>query len=268
MHDDSGAPPGRGRRRTAIALALSIGVHLLAVVFWPHDRVPTGAAPMPIAMPMPMRAVTITLQPIPPPPSPRHEAGPGTHARARAAQGAYAEQPARGAASKPPTPPRAERHDTPTSDTIRSETDRSNADRADAASATPADSSPPNAPPAPPASAADMARLATEPATGAGGSFTAGLAKRQAGRVDRALRGGKSGVPQEADTPWARFVRGLEDAHVDTSTTGGLDSYTSPDGVVIYRLTVGKKVICTMTGSVGKAGPVNCPSDVPWHREE
>jgi hypothetical protein len=120
--------------------------------------------------------------------------------------------------------------------------------------------------------------LTRDPAAAVKGSFTAGLAARQAGRIDRELRGGKSGVPLEADTPWARFQRGLEAAHVETSMSAHLDSYTSPDGVVIYRERVGNRVICRRTGSVGlgiagavnvnDAGPVNCPSGVTWKRED
>jgi hypothetical protein len=123
----------------------------------------------------------------------------------------------------------------------------------------------------------DAATLARDPAAAANGSFTVGMAKRQAGRIDRELRGGKSGVPLEADTPWARFQRGLEAAHVERSMSVIEDSYTSPDGVVIYRRRIGSRTICYRTGSVGlgvagargvnDAGPVDCPTGVTWTRE-
>jgi hypothetical protein len=85
-------------------------------------------------------------------------------------------------------------------------------------------------------------------------------------------------VPLEADTPWGRFQRGLEAAHVERSMSAHLDSYTSPDGVVIYRRRVGGRTSCYRTGSVGlgiadaggvnDAGAVACPSGVTWTREE
>lgn len=109
----------------------------------------------------------------------------------------------------------------------------------------------------------------------ADGGFALGLSKRQAGRIDRALRKGKSGIPDEPDTPMGRFRRGLEAAHIDRSTAVIEDSYTSPDGVIIYRKRIGKMSICRRSGSVGplgmrgmvmgnEAGDVPCPKGVQW----
>jgi hypothetical protein len=75
-------------------------------------------------------------------------------------------------------------------------------------------------------------------------------ARKQAGAIDRELRGGKSGVPREADTPWARFRAGLAAAHVDRSRTAVTESYTGADGVTVYRIRQGDKVYCRATGSV------------------
>ncbi len=104
--------------------------------------------------------------------------------------------------------------------------------------------------------------------------FTLGLARKQAGRIDRELRKGKPGVPAEADTPWGRFQRGVERAYVDRSMTLLIDTYTAPDGVIIYRFRQGNSVRCTRSGSVGvlpssmgeagTAGSVNCPKGVSW----
>ena len=100
--------------------------------------------------------------------------------------------------------------------------------------------------------------------------------KRRAGEIDRQLRKGKSGVPDEAETPWSRFRAGVAAAHVDRSLSVILEAYESPDGVVIYRTTQGGKQSCRMTGSVNfgpgragggnAAGDVSCPKGVPWRR--
>ncbi len=63
-----------------------------------------------------------------------------------------------------------------------------------------------------------------------------------------------------------------------------LDSYTSPDGVVIYRRRVGGRIACYRTGSVAggvdpslgvlsvrganDAGSVPCPGSAQWKQEE
>lgn len=118
-----------------------------------------------------------------------------------------------------------------------------------------------------------------------GGSFTLGLAKRQAGRIDRELRKGQPGVPEEADTPWARFRRGLESAHIDRTLTWQTDSYTSPDGVVVYRFRQGNHFRCRRAGGVGmpqagmpgngsatlpganSAMNIDCPKGVVWNQD-
>ena len=109
----------------------------------------------------------------------------------------------------------------------------------------------------------------------ADGGFAASLSRRQAGRIDRELRKGRSGVPDEPDTPMGRFRRGLEQAHVDRSWSVREDSYTSPDGTVIYRKRIGKATICRRSGNVSplgmrgvlfgnEAGDVPCPAGVQW----
>jgi hypothetical protein len=117
------------------------------------------------------------------------------------------------------------------------------------------------------------------------GGFAAGLAKRQAGRIDRELRKGKPGAPDEAGTPWARFQRGLESAHIDRTLTLQSDTYTSPDGVVIYRFRQGNRYRCRRAGGVGmpvagmpgngsatlpgvnSAMNVDCPKGVVWNQD-
>nr|WP_314546009.1 hypothetical protein [uncultured Massilia sp.] len=130
---------------------------------------------------------------------------------------------------------------------------------------------PDTAPADEPAAAAPAAEAA--PA----GGFALGLARRQAGRIDRELRKGKSGVPVEADTPWARFQRGVDAAHIDSSLTLTTDTYTSPDGVIYYRYRQGNSVRCRRSGGVGvlpqsmaaagSAANVPCPSGATWQRD-
>jgi hypothetical protein len=245
--------PDRGAqwrpRRARLALAASLGVHLLAAL-WLQQHTP-APAPAPPSAEAP-RAISILLQP----PAVRTRAPP---APAPAPVRAPTPTPARAPAVHAPRPAAAPAQQ----------------------AATPAPSTPVQPPAdtlaAPAPAPADAATLARDPAAAANGSFMVGVAKRQAGRVDRELRGGKSGVPLEADTPWARFQRGLEAAHVERSMSVTEDSYTAPDGVVIYRRRIGSRTLCYRTGSVGlgiagargvnEAGPVTCPSGVTWSRE-
>jgi len=113
----------------------------------------------------------------------------------------------------------------------------------------------------------------------ADGGFGMALSKRQAGRIDRALRNGKSGVPDEPDTPMGRFRRGLEAAHIDRSLGAHFDSYTSPDGTIYYRKRIGNSVICRRSGNIAPLGmkgmemsgevadKVRCPSGVEWKKD-
>ena len=113
----------------------------------------------------------------------------------------------------------------------------------------------------------------------ADGGFALGLAKRQAGRIDRVLRNGKSGVPDEPDTPMGRFRRGLEAAHIDRSKSVHVDTYTSADGTVIYRKRIGNGSICRRGGNISPLGMgrmamgnevadnIPCPSGVEWKKD-
>lgn len=116
----------------------------------------------------------------------------------------------------------------------------------------------------------------------------AGRARRDAGAIDRELRKGKSGVPAEADTPGGRLVRALEGAYIDTSRTVVSETYTAPDGEIIYRFRQGSRVYCRISGGVkpgignaigsgaaafdvqgggGSAGLIRCPSHGEWKRD-
>lgn len=115
-------------------------------------------------------------------------------------------------------------------------------------------------------------------------------AKRQAGLIDRELRAGKPApLKPDPDLPINRFRSALESAYIDRSSTTLMDSYTQPDGVIVYRFRHGGKVWCRQSGggapgmmersegaklagagSAGggsAAGTVQCPSgEIAWSR--
>ncbi|MCC2972548.1 hypothetical protein [Massilia sp. IC2-476] len=130
----------------------------------------------------------------------------------------------------------------------------------------------------------------TEPAPAAEPALDAmvGRAKRDARAFDRELRKGKSGVPEVADTPWARFRSALEAAHIDRGMGVSSETYTAPDGQVIYRFRRNGRTMCRTGGSVGpkiggavgggevlfdvqggggRAGEIQCPSHAQWKRD-
>jgi hypothetical protein len=78
-------------------------------------------------------------------------------------------------------------------------------------------------------------------------------ARRDIGKIDRELRGKHPNVLGNTDTPWRRFEQAVAGAHNDTALAE--DSYTSPDGTVVYRRRMGHKTVCRKTGSVGPPAP-------------
>jgi hypothetical protein len=264
-------PNARFDARRRGVLAVTCAVHLLALFLWTQER-----RVLPVRPP---RAVTILLQteraqPARPPldadvhllPEPSLPAPPSIAApalqpepvhraddddiRHATRRGQHADVPADAAPAAAPSTP-------------------------DALAPNPIDTAQPVAP--------NMdARAGARPAQG---GFVAGLAKQQAGRIDRELRKGKPGVPTEADTPAARFQRGVEAAYIDRTLTWQSDTYTSPDGVVIYRFRQGNRVRCRRAGGVGMplagmpgtgsitaasagaAGATDCPKGVVWNQD-
>lgn len=141
----------------------------------------------------------------------------------------------------------------------------------------------------PPAPVADPFAV-TEPAAPAAPALDAmvGRARRDAGAIDRELRKGKPGVPDVADTSGGRFTRALEAAFKDRGLGVTSETYTAPDGQVIYRFRRGGRIKCRSGGSVGpkiggavgggevlfdvqggagRAGEVPCPSHADWKRD-
>lgn len=146
----------------------------------------------------------------------------------------------------------------------------------------------PVTPPAETPAPADDPFAITAPAAPAESPLEAmmGRARRDARIIDRELRKGKSGVPAVADTPWGRFTRALEGAHIDRSRTVVSETYTAPDGEIVYRFRQGGRVYCRISGGVkpgignaigpsafdvrggnGTAGLISCPSGATWKRD-
>ena len=244
----AGLPP-----RNRAALALIFGMHILALFAWMRQR--------PAPFPDTPRVVSILLRPSlptvkPKPPEPVEPGYPRPRSRSL--------PPAVDFFGGPPAP-------------ARSKTDASE----------PAVTADPPAPASPPPSASPLedahAPMTVQDAIReqkeADGGFGLALSKRQAGRIDRALRNGKSGVPDEPDTPMGRFRRGLEAAHIDRSLSVHFDTYTSPDGTIYYRKRIGNSVICRRSGNIAPLGmkgmemggevadKVRCPSGVAWEKD-
>lgn len=97
--------------------------------------------------------------------------------------------------------------------------------------------------------------------------------RRMAGGIDRALRNGASPITAEPERKWERFAGMVASARTSAAAVS-LDSYTAPDGITVYRKTVGERVRCYVGGSVGGIGPADgrsagniaCPTGVRWTR--
>lgn len=136
-----------------------------------------------------------------------------------------------------------------------------------------------------PAAVDDVVAKPSSQGEAAPAESTAARALRAAGAADHALRGGKAVPLSPADTPWNRFVQGVEGARKDTSRTLKSETYTAPDGTVIYRFRQGGRVWCRTGGHVrpllggaegggaaqfdrrgseGAAGTTPCPSQAQF----
>lgn len=127
-------------------------------------------------------------------------------------------------------------------------------------------------PVSPPVEAHTEAETATAPAPLPGELLAS--ARRMAGRVDRELGNGASPFSAAPERKWERFADTVASARLDAGRGVSLDSYTAPDGVTVYRKTVGGRVRCYRSGSVGginpsdghSAGNIACPAGVRWTR--
>lgn len=111
-------------------------------------------------------------------------------------------------------------------------------------------------------------------------------AKRDAVQADRDWRAAQPKplpVPKKdpsfgGDTPEQRFERAADGAYIDRTNTRIVDQYRSADGVVIERITYGRKVYCVTSSTVNyvpgilhdasKAREVTCPPpNAAWVRK-
>jgi hypothetical protein len=250
MHDGAGAARVLPRNRAALALIL--GMHMLALLLFMQQQ-------RPLPLPEAPHVVSILLRPSMPRarPKPAEPAAP-----------AYP-QPRRNA-----LPPAVDFFGWPPAPAPS----KPDASEPVATPAIPAPAAPATAPALEGARAPATVQDAIREQKEADGGFGLGLSKRQAGRIDRELRKGKSGIPEEPDTPMGRFRRGLEAAHIDRSTSVREDSYTSPDGTIIYRKRIGNMTICRRSGNISplgmrrmlmgsEAGDVECPKGVTWKED-
>ncbi len=243
------------RRTPGWPLAVTLGLHLLLGWWWLQA---TGVRVLPATVSAPREFIVVAV--LTPAPS-RSSAAPSAPAaaaspRPRAAQAVLARAvPAAPSVALPPITP------------------------APADTAPPAATSEPAADPfpTPPGSAQDT--------TATGDDSLASRGKRTAGAVDHELRKGKLAPLDPGDNKWQRFAQAVGDARVDTSRTLTSESYTAPDGVVVYRFRQGGRTWCRTGGDIrpspfgaqaggaalfdkagggGFAGTVRCPTRVEF----
>jgi hypothetical protein len=149
----------------------------------------------------------------------------------------------------------------------------------------PADTAPPAATSEPAADPFPTPPGATQDTTATGDDSLASRGKRTAGAVDHELRKGKLAPLDPGDSKWQRFAEAVGNARVDTSRTLVSESYTAPDGVVVYRFRLGGRTWCRTGGDIrpspfgaqaggaalfdkagggGFAGTVRCPTRVEF----
>ena len=240
------------RRRPGWPLALTLGLHLLLGWWWLGA---TGVRVLPATVSAPREFIVVAV--LTPAPS-RSSAASATPSSPppRAAQAV----PAR---ATPLAPPVAPQPITP----------------APADTAPPAATGEPAADPFPTPSASAQEGIAT------GDDSLASHGKRTAGAVDHDLRKGKLAPLDPGDSKWQRFAQAVGDARVDTSRTRTSESYTGPDGIVVYRFRQGGRTWCRTGGDIrpspfgaqaggaalfdkagggGFAGMVQCPTRVQF----
>lgn len=240
------------RRRRGWPLALTLGLHLLLGWWWLQA---TGVRVLPADLPAPREFIVVAV--LAPAPS-RSSTAPAalSSSRPRAAQAV----PAR---ATPATAPVAPQPVTP----------------APADTAPPASTSEPAADSFPTPSGSVQDTIAT------GDDSLASRGKRTAGAVDHDLRKGKLAPLDPGDNKWQRFAQAVGDARVDTSRTLTSESYTAPDGVIVYRFRLGGRTWCRTGGGIrpspfgaqaggaqlfdkagggGFAGTVRCPTRVEF----
>ena len=237
------------RRRPGWPLALTLGLHLLLGCWWLQA---TGVRVLPADVPALREFIVVAvLAPAPSRPSTAPAAAASSRPRAKVASAA------RAVPAVPAVAPAVPQPVTPA----------------------PAAASEPAADPFPAPSGAAQDSTAT------GDDSLASRGKRTAGAIDHDLRKGKLAPLEPGDNKWERFAQAVGDARVDTSRTLTSDSYTGPDGVVVYRFRLGGRTWCRTGGDIrpspfgaqvggaalfdkagggGFAGQVQCPTRVQF----
>ena len=243
------------RRTPGWPLALTLGLHLLLGWWWLQA---TGVRVLPAVVSAPREFIVVAV--LAPAPSLSSTApAAASSSRPRAAQ-AF---PARAA---PPAPPAAPQPITPA----------------------PADSALPAATSEPAAETSPTASGSAQDTTATGDDSLASRGKRTAGAVDHELRKGKLAPLDPGDNKWQRFAEAVSNARVDTSRTLVSESYTAPDGVIVYRFRLGGRTWCRTGGDIrpspfgaqaggaalfdkagggGFAGTIECPTRVQFKRD-
>ena len=243
------------RRAPGWPLAATLGAHLLLAWWWLQAR-----PPLPQVLPGLREFVVVPVFTAPVPPA------------------APAPPPSAPAASRT-TPPRAAEPKPRSAPAAAAPEAVFTAPAEAPASSSPTTSSEPAADPF----------AAPSSATTSSGESIAARAMREAGAVERGLRDGKTAKLQPGDTASRRFTSALENAHKDTSRTLSSESYTTPDGVTIYRFRRGNRVYCRTGGHVrpgignlaegggivnfdrlggaGAAGLIECPAQAAFKRD-
>ena len=240
------------RRRPGWPLALTLGLHLLLGWWWFQA---TGVRVLPAAVQAPREFIVVAV--LAPAPS-RSSTAPAAAASSRPrAKQASAARAAPAVPAVPAVAPAMPQPLTPA----------------------PVAASEPAADPFPTPSEAAQDSTAT------GDDSLASRGKRTAGAIDHDLRKGKLAPLEPGDNKWQRFAQAVGDARVDTSRTLTSESYTGPDGVVVYRFRLGGRTWCRTGGDIrpspfgaqaggaalfdkagggGFAGQVQCPTRVQF----
>lgn len=235
------------RRRPGWPLALTLGLHLLLGWWWLQA---TGVRVLPADVPAPREFIVMAVL-APSRSSTAPAAAASSRPRAKVASAA------RAVPAVPAVAPAVPQPVTPA----------------------PAAASEPAADPFPAPSGAAQDSTAT------GDDSLASRGKRTAGAIDHDLRKGKLAPLEPGDNKWERFAQAVGDARVDTSRTLTSESYTGPDGVVVYRFRLGGRTWCRTGGDIrpspfgaqgggaalfdkagggGFAGLVQCPTRVQF----
>jgi len=244
------------RRRPGWPLAVTLGLHLLLGWWWLQA---TGVRVLPAVVSAPREFIVVAvLAPSRPSTAPAAAAA-AASPRPRATQAI----PARAVPAAPTVAPQP-------------------------LTPTPADTAPPAATSEPAADPFPTPSASAQDTTAPGDDSLASRGKRTAGAVDHDLRNGKLAPLEPGDNKWQRFAQAVGDARVDTSRMLTSESYTAPDGVVVYRFRLGGRTWCRTGGGIrpspfgaqvggatsfdtagggGFAGTIECPTRVQFKRD-